>query len=323
MGLKKAKGNPKFIEIIDTNKRVPYSFRIEERVLDKLHSISGNLDISTAELLTKIAKDYLADKTPYNNYLETYNRFIFDLPLNPDVKDILTGRLRDNDNINFRGFTDLHLEEEVKTIMVGIDIEAPELLIANQLRLSGKKIDVVLGHHPKGKAFSTFYQVIGMQAEINEVQGVPINISEKLIGSRLAEVGRSVAGSNHQRVFDAARLLNIPMITAHTVADNHVVKYLQSGINALKPRYLKDIVDFLNEQPEYQYARTFGNGPFILNGSDKSKPGKIFVDMTGGTEGPVEMFEKLSAAGVGTIVGMHLSERGYKAAQKAKINVII
>ena len=121
MGLKKAKGNPKFIDIIDTNKRVPYSFRIEERVLDKLHSISGNLDISTAELLTKIAKDYLADKTPYNNYLETYNRFIFDLPLNPDVKDILTGRLRDNDNINFKGFTDVDLTEEVKTIEYDMD----------------------------------------------------------------------------------------------------------------------------------------------------------------------------------------------------------
>jgi len=121
MGLKKAKGKPKFIEIIDTNKKVPYSFRIEERVLDKLHSISGNLDISTAELVTKIAKDYLADKTPYNNYLETYNRFIFDLPLNLDVKDILTGRLRDNDNINFKGFTDLDLEEEVEKIEYNMD----------------------------------------------------------------------------------------------------------------------------------------------------------------------------------------------------------
>ena len=121
MGLKKAKGKPKFIEIIDTNKKVPYSFRIEERVLDKLHSISGNLDISTAELVTKIAKDYLADKTPYNNYLETYNRFIFDLPLNLDVKDILTGRLKDNDNINFKGFTDLDLAEEVEKIEYQMD----------------------------------------------------------------------------------------------------------------------------------------------------------------------------------------------------------
>ena len=142
--------------------------------------------------------------------------------------------------------------------------------------MEGKKIDVVLGHHPKGKAFSTFYQVIGMQAEINEIQGVPINVAEKLIYSRATEVERSVAGSNHQRVYDAAKLLNIPMMTAHTVADNHVVKFLQNSINALKPRYLNDIMTFLNDIPEYKYAKTFGNGPSILCGSGNSKCGKVF-----------------------------------------------
>lgn len=213
--------------------------------------------------------------------------------------------------------------EKIKTIMVGIDIEAPELLIANQLRLSGKKIDVVLGHHPKGKAFSTFHNVISMQAEINEIQGVPINVAEKLISSRMNEVGRSVSGANHQRVYDAARLLNIPMMTAHTVADNHVETYLQTKINSLKPRYLKDIMNFLKDIPEYKYAKTFGNGPYILNGSDNSKCGRVFVDMTGGTEGPIQIIEKLANAGVGTIVGMHLSESHYKEIQKYKINAII
>lgn len=232
-------------------------------------------------------------------------------------KDFLTNPYHDSRIINETG------NEDIKSIMVGIDIEVPELLLANQLKLAGKKIDLVLAHHPEAKAYATFSDVINMQGEIAENQGVPINISEKLISERANEVGRSVAGSNHQRVYDAARLLNLPMMNTHTIADNNVARFLQTKINELKPRYLKDIVEFLNEQPEYQYARTFGNGPFILNGSEKSKPGKIFVDMTGGTEGPVEMFEKLSAAGVGTIVGMHLSERGYKAAQKAKINVII
>ena len=213
-------------------------------------------------------------------------------------KVFLTNPYHDSRIINETG------NEDIKSIMVGIDIEVPELLLANQLKLSGKKIDLVLAHHPEAKAYATFSDVINMQGEIAQNQGVPINISEKLISERANEVGRSVAGSNHQRVYDVAR-------------------FLQTKINELNPRYLKDIVKFLNEQPEYQYARTFGNGPFILNGSEKSKPGKIFVDMTGGTEGPVEMFEKLSSAGVGTIVGMHLSERGYKAAQKAKINVII
>lgn len=213
--------------------------------------------------------------------------------------------------------------EEIKTIMVGIDVETPELLLANQLKLSGKKIDVVLGHHPKGKAFSTFHDVISMQAEIAQAQGVPINIAEKMICSRKDEVGRNVSGANHQRVYDAAKLLNIPMITAHTVADNHVETYLQTKIDKSKPRYLKDIMDILKDIAEYKYAKTFGNGPYILNGSKNSKCGKVFVDMTGGAEGPKEIIEKLSNAGVGTIVGMHLSEGNFKEIQKYKINAII
>ena len=214
-------------------------------------------------------------------------------------------------------------EEEIKNIMVGIDIETPELLIANQLKLSGKKIDVVVGHHPKGKAFSTFYNVISMQAEINEAQGVPINVAEKLISQRMAEVRRNVLGSNHQRVSDAARLLNIPMMTAHTVADNHVESFLQTKINSLKPRYIKDIMNILEDIPEYKYAKSFGSGPYILCGNQKSKCGKVFVDMTGGAEGPVEMIEKLVTAGVGTIIGMHFSEKLFKEAQKQNLNVII
>lgn len=213
--------------------------------------------------------------------------------------------------------------EEIKSVMVGIDIETPELLLANQLRFSGRKIDMVLAHHPEGKAYSTFHNVIAMQSEIIEGQGVPINISEKLIASRVSEVGRSVAGSNHQRVFDAAKLLNIPMMTSHTVADNHVVTYLQTELNKMQPRYLKDIISFLEDIPEYKYAATFYNGPFILNGGENSKCGKIFVDMTGGTEGPHEVIEKLADAGVGTIVGMHMSEKNYKTAEKYKINVVI
>ena len=214
-------------------------------------------------------------------------------------------------------------KEEIKTVMVGIDVETPELLLANQLILSGKKIDAVLGHHPKGRAFSTFHNVISMQAEINAAQGIPINVAEKLISSRMAEVGRSVSGSNHQRVYDAARLLNIPMMTAHTVADNHVESFLQIKIDSLKPRYIKDIMNFLNDIPEYKYAKSFGNGPYILCGNSKSKCGKVFVDMTGGAEGPVEMMERLACAGVGTIVGMHFSERHFKEAQKQNLNVVI
>ena len=58
-------------------------------------------------------------------------------------------------------------------------------------------------------------------------------------------------------------------------------------------------------------------------GDPKKDAGKVFVDMTGGTEGPKKIFPRLSQAGVGTIVAMHLSEEHFKHAKDEHINVVI
>ena len=49
----------------------------------------------------------------------------------------------------------------------------------------------------------------------------------------------------------------------------------------------------------------------------------MVVDMTGGTEGPKEALDRLSAAGVGTLVGMHYSEEHRKHAEELKLNLVI
>ncbi|MDR1926249.1 MAG: hypothetical protein LBQ13_00985, partial [Endomicrobium sp.] len=208
---------------------------------------------------------------------------------------------------------------EVKTVMVGIDIEAAEILLARQLMNSGAGIDLVIAHHPEGYAYSTFHSVVGMQTDILNKQGVPVNITEKLIAGRIKEIQRNIFPQNNERIFDTAKLLNVPLMTAHSVADNHVATFLQSAIDSLKPVYLKEIIDLLNKYPEYRHSSEIGQPPFILNGSDYSRCGKVFVDMTGGTEGPIESLEKLASAGVGTIVGMHLSAKAVKEAEKYHI----
>ncbi len=45
--------------------------------------------------------------------------------------------------------------------------------------------------------------------------------------------------------------------------------------------------------------------------------------MTGGTEGSKDIFERYAAAGVSTLVGMHLSEDALEKAKKASLNVVI
>jgi putative NIF3 family GTP cyclohydrolase 1 type 2 len=213
---------------------------------------------------------------------------------------------------------------EIKTALVGIDVETAELLLASSLKKnSNSGIDLVIAHHPEGYAYSTFSNIVYMQQDILNRQGIPINIAQRLISDRAGEVERSVYPQNNDRVFDAAKLLDIPLMTAHTVADNQVVSFLQKEIDALKPIYLEDIIKFLNKQPEYIYASKVGQEPVIISGDKNSRCGKIFVDMTGGVEGPSEAMEKLSQAGIGTIVGMHLSPKSLKEAKKHMINVVL
>ncbi len=214
-------------------------------------------------------------------------------------------------------------DKEIKTIMVGIDMEAQELLLADRLNERGKKIDLVMSHHPEGRALAGFYHVMDMQADILKKLGIAPEVGRELIKERISEVARSISAVNHMRAVDVARLLDIAYMCVHTPADNHVTDFLQRLLNKKKPKTLKNVIDILEAIPEYGYAARKNAGPFILIGKEKNKAGKIAVDMTGGTEGSRRVFPRLSQAGVDTIVGMHFSEQHYKSAQKEHINIIV
>ncbi|MCX8027818.1 MAG: NGG1p interacting factor NIF3 [Thermodesulfovibrionales bacterium] len=214
-------------------------------------------------------------------------------------------------------------DEEIKTLMVGIDIDTAEIVLAELLRQRGTSIDAILSHHPSARPFASLYAVMGMQAEILSVAGVPINVAESLTETRAKEVERKIMPANHTRAYDTAKLLNIPLMSMHTAGDNMVTTYLKNLFDAKKPVTLSDILDILLEIPEYKEASKINNGPKILIGNKNRKAGKIFVDMTGGTEGSKDIYEIIKSSGINTIVGMHISEEHRKEAEKHHINVVI
>jgi len=214
-------------------------------------------------------------------------------------------------------------DREVKNILVGIDIETPELLLADRLIQKGTGIDLVVAHHPEGRAYANFYEVMKMQADILNRFGVPINVAEGQLSKRIKEVERGLMPVNHSRPVDAARLLDLPYVCLHTPADNMVSRFLQTLFDRESPAKLKDIIKLLKAIPEYQEAARINAGPRLLVGSDDRRTGKVFVDMTGGTSGSKDTLEKLSQSGVGTIVGMHMSEDHRKEAEKHHIHVVI
>lgn len=214
-------------------------------------------------------------------------------------------------------------KEEIKTVLVGIDMEVGEVLLADRLNQKGEKIDLIMSHHPEGKALANLSDVMKLQADMWFKFGVPINIGEALIAPRMGEVFRRLSPINHTRAVDAAKLLSFSFLSVHTPTDNLVTKYLTEKFNEKSPRTLKDILDILKEIPEYKEAAKIGAGPTIFNGEESRRTGKIMVDMTGGTEGPKGIIEKLSHAGVGTLVGMHMDDKLKDEAEKHKINVVI
>jgi hypothetical protein len=211
----------------------------------------------------------------------------------------------------------------VKSVLVGVDIEIGEVILADRLRSNGQAIDLLVAHHPEGRAMANFYEVMDMQADILNKMGVPVNVAEGILKERIEEVGRRVLPINHTRAVDAARLLDLAFICVHTPADNGVTQYLQKRFDRQKPAFLSDILDSLLEIPEYRAAAMLNAGPRILAGAPQNRAGKVFVDMTGGTGGSKEAFEKLVQAGIGTVVGMHIGEDHLKEAKKHHVNIVI
>ncbi|MDP3804740.1 MAG: NGG1p interacting factor NIF3 [Candidatus Omnitrophota bacterium] len=216
------------------------------------------------------------------------------------------------------------LNTKIRTVMVGIDMEGPEILTAARLneRMSDP-IDLVIAHHPEGAAWARFYDVMHLQVAMLKKRGLSAEVAERLLKERMEEVQRAVAPANHTRSVDIARLLDIPYMCIHTPADNHVASYLQRLLDRKRPKKLSQVVSILKTIPEYADGLKKNAGPRILIGEPNKNAGKIFVDMTGGTEGSKKVFGRLSQAGVGTIVAMHLSEEHYKHAKDEGLNVVI
>ena len=214
-------------------------------------------------------------------------------------------------------------EAEIRGMLVGIDMETAEVLLADRLREKGEPIDLVFAHHPEGPGYANLHEVMYMQADLWAHQGVSIAAADALIAPRAEEIRRRIMPVNHYRAIDAASLLGLASLSCHTPADNSVQRFVQSFIDAVQPDTLDALIKALRTIPEYSDAATKGYGPALISGTGSARPGRIVVDMTGGTEGPADALNRLSAAGVGTLVGMHYSEDHKKRAEELKLNLVI
>jgi len=213
-------------------------------------------------------------------------------------------------------------DTQVNKILVGIDIEIGELLLADRIRQE-QGLDLVISHHPEGSALASLYEVMQLQVDLLIKVGINKAVAKELVEERKREVERKLLAQNHMRSVDAARILDLPFMCVHTPADNHASGFIQRLLNRKKPKKVQDIVGILMDIPEYKLAAKELAGPRIILGNPKCPVGKIFVEMTGGTEGSKYVFDKLYRRGIRTLVSMHLSEEHFKKVKDANLNVVI
>ncbi len=211
-------------------------------------------------------------------------------------------------------------DKEIKRVLVGIDVGPGEILMAKELG----DIDLIIAHHPIGKGLAQLADVMDLQCDVLNFYGVPINIAEGLMKEKISEVARGVNSANHQRTVDAAKLLSFNLMNSHTPCDNLAAKFLRDLIENKKIERISDLINTLKEVPEYKEAIKIGAGPKIFVGSPENRCGKIALsEITGGTEGSPKLYEKMAQAGIGTVVGMHVSEEHKKEAETANVNIVI
>jgi len=211
--------------------------------------------------------------------------------------------------------------ENIHKVFAGIDMATPELLLAHDLGA-----DLVFSHHPQtGEPEVFFHRVMERQIDRMTEAGIPINRAQKALRDQVGKIERAHHAGNYDRVGSAARLLNVPYLNLHMPVDIITENLVQAKLDAElagKPKAtLQDVLLILEDLPEY--ARALAK-PVIRVGTEKDYAGRVLVLMAGGTNGGEQVFKAYFAAGVGTIVCMHVPEDVRKAVAEQNIgNVIV
>jgi len=210
--------------------------------------------------------------------------------------------------------------KDIKKVLIGIDMETPELLLAKQLGF-----DCVVSHHPKADSCVVdFAKVMDFQIDRMVKAGVPINKAQKALKKQQQSIDLGRHASNYDRISSAARLMNMPYLNIHIPADFITEEIVQSKLDTIfenNPKIkLKDIIQELNS---WEYYKGKIAQPVIRVGSNEDYTGKIEVLMAGGTNGGVDVYKSYFEAGVGTIIAMHVPEDVKKAVIEQNIGNII
>jgi hypothetical protein len=207
----------------------------------------------------------------------------------------------------------------IRRIAALIDCSPFDLFFAKQVL----GCDLVVTHHPLAKMLSGLPDMLLQQGDNISSYGTSADQLRPALERARDASYREITGSNFLREEQLARLLDINVVSLHTVADNAGVMVLKYHLDEKKPKTLGETIDLLETIPEYRVAKREGCGPFISLGAASDALGAVALsEFIGGNESDVSVLRALRAAGIQTILCPHFSEEYHAETKRLGMHLI-
>ena len=214
-------------------------------------------------------------------------------------------------------------EIELETILLGIDIRLPELLLADRLRAEGTRVDAVIAHHTggMGRAISLAWDFMPVAVDMLVQEGVPRADADAAILPYIEEKVREHEDF-HRIGPDTAKLLHLPLGCIHTPADYYITVGVEAALKTARPETVADVVRALHAIPEISSSAALGAGVRVMTGDESRPAGRVLCKFGGGYILPPAAYTLLGKAGVNTVLQIGCGPEHARAAEAAGVTIV-
>lgn len=191
--------------------------------------------------------------------------------------------------------------EEIESALVGIDLESPEIQLAND-----QGFDLALAHHPVGDdARLEFTDVLDKQVEFMTAHGVPEDVAEEAVADLRERLDHRAHSINYRHDPSVAELLDQPYMNIHLAPDE------------IGRRAMANVADGMADDAtvgEFEDALVaefdeFADADTDIRtrvGSEDAELGEVAVHHAAGTNGGADVARAYFEHGVDTVLYIHV-----------------
>lgn len=212
----------------------------------------------------------------------------------------------------------------LNTVLLGINIQMPEFLLADHLRGKGTQIDALVAHHTTGTGVgrSHVYDIMSANIDIFEREGVPRAEAERVYRPLMEQAWKTYDDIPNRMAPDMARFFDFPMVQIHAPTDLYHGKGIDDLLADARPETLEDILRALLTVPEMQSAARIGAEPRIVVGEKDRPAGRILHQELGGWGWPAHVYPLLAEAGVDTVLLVGIGTGVQEAIREAGMGAV-